>query len=414
MPNTVGGISVANNLLANTALLNLNRTQSGLGGLVEKLSSGLRVNTSADDPSGLAIAVNLDNQAKGFDTANLNVQDASNAATVADGALETVTTILQRIRSLAIEAANTITSATDRQALQAEVTQLLQEVNQIATTTNFNGQRLLDGSHAGYQPAVAPSATVLTNAQLSTYNTALQSSQLIAGISVNPASANPDATVELQITQTATGPRLAYTEYYSATGASPWFVLAPTLMTLNLGGVHIYLNQSFATTDVGETAFVKILQSVSANSNPNGPAFQFQAGADEGATIQVGLVSVSTSSLRIANVNLNSNQTNPFYIGDPPSPFLGAQDAIGQVDFAITQVNNARAALGAVISRLKNAANNNNIASVNLTSSESAIRDLNVGSATAEYNKDQLLSQIGTTVLAQSNTNAQGVLGLFH
>jgi flagellin len=86
---------------------------------------------------------------------------------------------------------------------------------------------------------------------------------------------------------------------------------------------------------------------------------------------------------------------------------------IGQIDQAITQVNGARAALGAVISRLQNAANNNNIASVNLTASESSIRDLNVGQATSEYNKDQILVQIGTTVLAQSNTNAQTVLGLF-
>jgi flagellin len=129
MPNTVGGISIATNQLANQALLNLNRNQQSLGKLVNQLSSGLRVNTAADDPSGLAIAVNLNDQSAGFDTANLNVQDATNAANVADGALSTVTSILQRVRSLAIEASNTITSPTDRAALQDEVTQLLQEIN---------------------------------------------------------------------------------------------------------------------------------------------------------------------------------------------------------------------------------------------------------------------------------------------
>jgi flagellin len=164
--------------------------------------------------------------------------------------------------------------------------------------------------------------------------------------------------------------------------------------------------------DVGETAFVKITQYISVNSNPTGPAFQFQGGANEGDTIQVGLVSVSTSQLRISNVNVATTQ----YVNGSPSTagaVLGAQDAIGQIDQAITQVNGARAALGAVISRLQNAANNNNIASVNLTASASAITDLNVGAATAEYNKEQILVQIGTTVLAQSNTNAQTVLGLF-
>ena len=131
-------------------------------------------------------------------------------------------------------------------------------------------------------------------------------------------------------------------------------------------------NASAGTVDVGETSFIKVSQYVTVNSNPNGPAFQFQAGANEGATIQVGLVSVSTSQLRIANVNVATIQ---IINGNPSSAgaVLGAQDAIGQIDQAITQVNGARAALGAVISRLQNAANNNNIASVNLTASASDI-----------------------------------------
>jgi flagellin len=93
--------------------------------------------------------------------------------------------------------------------------------------------------------------------------------------------------------------------------------------------------------------------------------------------------------------------------------FLGAEDAIGQIDSAINTVNQQRAQLGAVITRLQIDADNDNTASVNLQSSESSIRDLNVGQATADYNKTQILIQIGTTVLAQSNTNAQTVLGLF-
>ena len=120
MPNSTGGISVANNLLANTALYNLNHNQMALGNLVKQLSSGLRVNTAADDPSGLAIAVNLQNQVNGFDTAVRNVQDATSAANVADGALSSVTDILQRTRSLAIEASRTYLGQ-DKSALQAEI-----------------------------------------------------------------------------------------------------------------------------------------------------------------------------------------------------------------------------------------------------------------------------------------------------
>ena len=421
MPNTTGGISVANNLLANTALLNLNRNQATLGKLVSQLSSGLRVQTATDDPSGLAISVNLQNQAAGFDTANLNVQDATNAANVADGALSTITTILQRIRSLAIEAASTITSPTDRSALQDEVTQLLQEVNGISTATNFNGQALLDGTHAGFQPATSAAAVITSNAQIGAFNTTLSTSALVTGVSISASLASiVDGTVELQVAQLNSTLQGIVVSFYTTSTAS--YSQLATVYTLNtpgvgiasfhIDGVTVQFNSVAGTVDVGETAFIKVTQYVTVNSNPNGPAFQFQGGANEGATIQVGLVSVSTSQLRISNINLATTQIvngNPSTAG----AVLGAQDAIGQIDQAITQVNGARAALGAVISRLQNAANNNNIASVNLTASASAITDLNVGSATAEYNKEQILVQIGTTVLAQSNTNAQTVLGLF-
>jgi flagellin len=418
MPNTVGGISIATNQLANQALLNLNRNQGTLGKLVNQLSSGLRVNTAADDPSGLAISVNLNDQAAGFDTANLNVQDATNAANVADGALSTVTSILQRVRSLAIEAANTITSPTDRSALQDEVTQLLQEINQISSNTNFNGQALLDGSHAGFQPATSAAAVVTANAQIGTFNTFLQSSALVTSVALSATNtAVVDGTIELQVAQlNATQQGIVVSFYTSATSSYSQLASVYTLGTANASfvfdGVTVNFNASASTVDVNETSFIKVTQYLSVNSNPNGPAFQFQGGANEGATISVGLVSVSTSQLRVANINVATTQ---IVAGNPSTAgaVLGAQDAIGQIDQAITQVNGARAALGAVISRLQNAENNNNIASVNLTASASDITDLNVGQATADYNKEQILIQIGTTVLAQSNTNAQTVLGLF-
>jgi flagellin len=421
MPNTVGGISVATNQLANQALLNLNKNQGTLGKLVNQLSSGLRVNTASDDPSGLAISVNLNDQAAGFDTANLNVQDATNAANVADGALSTVTSILQRIRSLAIEAANTITSATDRAALQAEVTQLLQEVNQISSATNFNGQNLLDGSHAGFQPATNAAAVVVSNSQIGAFNTFIAgggSSALVTSVSISASNtAIVDGTIQIQVAQlNATLQGLVVSFYTSGTSSYSQFSTVYTLGTANTSfafdGVTVNFNASAGTVDVNETAFIKVTQYISVNSNPNGPAFQFQGGANEGATITVGLVSVSTSQLRISNINVATTQLvngNPSTAG----AVLGAQDAIGQIDQAITQVNGARAILGAVISRLQNASKNNNIASVNLTASASDITDLNVGQATSEYNKEQILVQIGTTVLAQSNTNAQTVLGLF-
>jgi flagellin len=295
---------------------------------------------------------------------------------------------------------------------------LLQEVNQISSTTNFNGQALLDGSHAGFQPATNAAAVITSNAQIGAINT-FGTSQLITGISISSTSNKiVDGTIQIQVAQiNATSQALIVSFYSSASGSYSQLTTNYTLgnagaSVITFDGVTISYNLSAGTVDVGETAFVKVTQYVTVNSNPNGPAFQFQGGASEGATIQVGLVSVSSAQLRISNINVATTQL----IGGLPSTagaVLGAQDAIGQIDQAITAVNTARAQLGAVISRLQNAANNNNIASVNLTSSESSIRDLNVGQATADYNKQQILVQIGTTVLAQSNTNAQTVLGLF-
>src|SRR5580704_788325 len=160
------GLSIANNLLANSVQLHLDYNQQQLQTVVTDLSTGLRINTAADDPSGLAISTNLQTQADGFNQAVSNVQNANNAAQVALGALTSETSILQRIRSLAVEAASDINSNSDRANLQTEVTQLLLEVNRISQNTNFNGQALLDGSHSGFQPSETAYVNITANTAL--------------------------------------------------------------------------------------------------------------------------------------------------------------------------------------------------------------------------------------------------------
>src|SRR5450755_938299 len=210
-------ISVANNLLANSVSLNLNKNQSALASSVSKLSSGLRINTAADDPSGLAIAEKLQSQVNGFDQAVSNVQDATNAATTAEGALQTTTDILQRIRSLAVEASSDTNTQSDKGNLQTEVKQLLQEVNSISQNTKFNGSSLLDGSHAGSQPEQLAFTTISTNATLAGASAAaningVNSGLLVASIDptslstvttsaqgVSGGSGTVDGTIELQV-----------------------------------------------------------------------------------------------------------------------------------------------------------------------------------------------------------------------
>ncbi|MEA2690536.1 MAG: flagellin [Candidatus Eremiobacteraeota bacterium] len=406
----IGGLSIANNLLANSASLNLNRNQASLQTAVTRLSSGLRINTAADDPSGLAIAESLQAQVNGFDQGARNVQDATNAAQVAEGALQTTTDILQRVRTLAVEGASDITSAADRKNLQSEVQQLLLEVNRISQNTNFNGQALLDGSHAGFQQQVDVNATITSNSDLAAGGTLVDATQ----VSFNASDVSvADGTIEVQVAQLTSTTQGLIVSFYDSKANS----VSTTVLALNASGVAAAVSidnvtigfGAVGTLDVGVTSFIKISQYVAAASNPTAPAFNFQSGAAEGATIQVGFINTSTNSLRIANVNL----LGPISNGNFSSGSLASEDSIGQIDNALQTVLAQRAQLGATIVRLQEDMNNDNVASVNLKASESMIRDLNVGSATTEYTKLQILVQVGTSVLAQANQNAQSVISLF-
>ena len=411
----IGGISIATNLLSNAVSLNLNRNQGLLQTQVTRLSSGLRINTAADDPSGLAIATRLNAQASAFDQGSLNVQDMNNAAAVADGALQTETTILQRIRDLAVEASSDVTSSNDKLSLQAEVGQLLLEINRISQNTNFNGQALLDGSHEGFTQQINFNAVIYSNSVLGQNLTATpgQNNLLVASTTYTVTNNNSvDGTIELQVAQlSATQQGVIFSFLSTSTNGYQQVCIATVANTgaaivFTYDGVAITTGVCIGTVDVGVTSYVKVTQFVSAASNPSDPAFTIQDGANEGAVITIGIQATNTQTLRLSNVNVAGS------IGTG-SGTLAAEDAIGQIDYALNTLLLQRANLGAVVNRLNVDEDNNNIAAVNLTASASNITDLNVGQATTAYTKLQILVQVGTSVLAQSNANAQSVLALF-
>ncbi|HEY8298782.1 MAG TPA: flagellin [Candidatus Baltobacteraceae bacterium] len=406
------GLSIANNLLANNVQYNLTKNQEALKNTVTQLSSGLRINSSADDPSGLAIATNLQTQVDGFQHASQNVQDANNAAAVAEGALQTTTDILQRIRGLSVEAASDVNSQSDKNNLQAEVSQLLLEVNRISQNTNFNGQPLLDGSHAGFQAYVNASYNITSNTVLASTGGPVGSGNLVAsvttqaGFNTSAASGGQDGTIELQVINTSsTSVAVQVTFLSSATqGVSVFAATYNANTAISIDGLTVNVG-NITQADAGTTAYIKVSQAVAASTNSSAPALNVQSGANEGDTVQIGLQATNAQTLRISNINLATSSPN--------NPSIGAEDAIGQIDNALNALLSQRAQLGAVIVRLNEDANNNNVAAVNLQASESSIRDLNVGQATTEFTRLQVLNQVGTSVLAQSNANAQSVLGLF-
>ncbi|MCB1903264.1 MAG: flagellin domain-containing protein, partial [Gammaproteobacteria bacterium] len=146
------------NIMSLNAQRNLTRTQSEMATALERLSSGLRINSAKDDAAGLAISDRFTTQIKGLTQAMRNANDGVSLAQTAEGALQETNNILQRIRELSIQSANSTNSASDRRFLQAEVNQLLSEVNRIAETTSFNGRKLLDGTFTTQQFQVGSNA----------------------------------------------------------------------------------------------------------------------------------------------------------------------------------------------------------------------------------------------------------------
>jgi flagellin len=134
------------NVLSLNAQRNLSNSQKGLATSLQRLSSGLRINSAKDDAAGLVISDRMTSQIKGLNQAGRNANDGISLAQTAEGALAQTTDLLQRMRELAIQSANSTNSAGDRAALQSEVNQLKQEVDRISSTTEFNGLKLLDGS----------------------------------------------------------------------------------------------------------------------------------------------------------------------------------------------------------------------------------------------------------------------------
>jgi flagellin len=143
---TIMAISVNTNVASLTAQRNLLGTERSLNTALQRLSSGLRVNSAKDDAAGLAISDRMTSQIRGLNQAARNANDGISLAQTAEGALQEATSILQRIRELAVQSANDTNSSSDRQSLQDEVVQLQAEINRIAETTSFNGRQLLDGS----------------------------------------------------------------------------------------------------------------------------------------------------------------------------------------------------------------------------------------------------------------------------
>ena len=393
------------NTMSLNAQRNLSTSGASLATTIQRLSSGLRINSAKDDAAGLAISERFSTQIRGLDVAVRNANDGISLAQVAEGSLTEIGNNLQRIRELSVQSANATNSSSDRAALNAEVKQLTSEIDRVAKQADFNGTKLLDGTftsqlfQVGANAGQAIAIDKVVDARAQSLG-GVTFANTYAGTALGVDAAAADTTYsQLQISVTPTGG--------SAT-------------TVDIGAFDVKAGQSITqaaaaaiNNKLGETGVYAEVKAgvINLTSVKGGQEFALAfggpvvAGATVSTAANLGLTETSTNGGDLAT-------TNSFVQGLDITTFAGAQRALEVVDKALTSVNGARADLGAIQNRFTSVVANLQTSSENLAASRSRIRDTDFAKETAELTRTQILQQAGTAMLAQANQAPQGVLSL--
>ncbi|ACA60277.1 flagellin domain protein [Candidatus Desulforudis audaxviator MP104C] len=415
---------VQTNIAALNTHRNLGVNQMMAGRALEKLSSGFRINRAADDAAGLAISEQMRGQIRGLGQAVRNAQDGISMVQTAEGALQEIHTILQRMRELAVQAANDTLAASDRAQIQGEVDQLVSEVNRISNNTEFNARILLDGSLSAattlqatrlegpvlWRAAVgglATGATVLT----ALHDTAGNPLGIATGdvITFEAVVNGVHKTGSFTVPAAASGMELQdLTARMNATG---WITGATvsagkiTFQGQNQGEVHHIAGFTMRVVDsagnekttasryLNQFVITQVAQNASADD-----AARLMVGANEGQLMTVSIAKTNATTLAIQGIRVDTQPQ--------------ANIAVKVIDEALGTVSTNRARLGAVQNRLEHTIANLGATAENLTAAESRIRDADMAAEMMEFTKFNILSQASIAMLAQANLQPQAVLQL--
>jgi flagellin len=466
-------LEINSNIASLAAQNNVSKTQNALTSAITRLSSGLRINSAADDAAGLAISDRMTAQINGLNQAAQNANDGISLAQTADGALSSTSDNLQRIRELAVESANATNSSSDRASLQLEVTQLQAEIDRVATQTQFNGINLLDGSftakafqvgaNAGQTITVASIASArssalgqfqgysLTNQSIGAASNVLTATTVtINGVATSLGSIATDAK---SITSAINASGLAgFTATANATavaaGVQALTGTANGTSIITVNGLAINVNNAIgnAATNRANTVAALNAQSaatgVVATDTGSGVSLAaadgrnitvaFAVGTATAATIaDYGLapaattgasmnLSYSAPSGTVGNVVFAGAFANTTAIaatgtavsGLDISTVAGANAALASIDAALQTIDSSRASLGAIQNRFTATVSNLQNSAQNDTASRSGIQDANFAQETANLSRAQVLQQAGTAMVAQANQMPQEVLKL--
>jgi flagellin len=405
------------NISALNAYRQLSINNSSLQKSLEKLSSGLRINRAGDDAAGLAISEKMRAQIRGLNQSVRNAQDAISMIQTAEGALNEVHSILQRMRELAIQAGNDTNTDKDRAEIQKEINQLTSEINRIANTTEFNTQKLLNATAgtvtAGTAATVTGTTITLgTSTDFSTTN--LVFDVVIGGttktVALNKNYDGSTNTIDTLVTDLNT----ALSGAATVTKSGNALVITASNTT---DSIEIKTPTSGSLSAIGLTPGIY-------NPTPaKSSSFIMQIGANENQTMTLDLSDMRASALGISSntgssgftssmtVTNGTNNTAVEYALDV-SNATNAANAVTKIQAAIDTVSAERSKLGAYQNRLEHTINNLSVAAENLTAAESRIRDVDMAKEMMEFTKQSILQQAATAMLAQANQLPQAVLQL--
>lgn len=437
---------INHNLGAMNANRNMGINASNASKSMEKLSSGLRINKAGDDAAGLAISEKMRGQIRGLDQASANSQDAISLLQTGEGALNETTSILQRMRELAVQGSSDTLNTNDRGQIQKEMDQLVAETDRIGNNTEFNTKKLLNGGAnvsgtstvdqkalitGGTGDTVVGTVVTLTGSTIATKATDSRAAAFGGGITTSATSANmtingtmftfaagttsADAIKTINdagigVIASTTGTDLTLTST-AAGSASKFSSDAATLGTqLSVAGADATVAGTAGYTAQGNTITISSGAAKGLQFEVNAAAaatvltvtgngtLNFQIGANQNQMLNVGIADMRSAALGVSGIQVTDSAT--------------ATVAITTIQTAIDKVSSERSKLGAFTNRLEHTIANLGTASENMSSAESRIRDVDMAKEMSAFSKNNILSQAAQAMLAQANQQPQQVLQL--
>ena len=357
-----------------------NTADSKVAQSLKRLSSGLKITASKDNPSGYAIGRRMNAQIAGIGVATKNSNRGINIVETADGALTEVHDMLQRMNELAVKGAHGVLTSTDREMINAEMKQLKEEITRISTDTEFNGQPLLDGSFdlRGY-----------TNSQVAKVD--YYSDEVLAKeYTINALTVyyNDDGTIDLDKTKAKFEAGEGFPEgaQVTAVGQDKVTITGPQDFKLTLS-----INYDMAVNGEVDCAGLKIeITGIG--------SMDLQTGANEGQQLEIRIPTISLDRLGIERTEVVDEESS--------------SRAIDEIKGAIMYVSDARSRLGAYQNRLEHTINNLDVSNENMTASYSNIMDVDMAEEMTNYTTQQVISQAAVSMLAQANERPSQVLQL--